>query len=280
MRKGLPISLLLAFAVLVCWKADLNADKPQASEDRTFIDRLQHAQVVDLTYPFDKQTIYWPTEPGFQLQKGPAGMTPKGYYYAANRFASAEHGGTHLDAPSHFQKDRRTVDQVPLTQLMGEAVVVDVSAQCAVDRDHEISISDLRRWEEQHHRQFKDVIVLLRTGFGRHWPNRKNYLGTDESGPDAVAKLHFPGLAPDAAQWLVERRAIKAVGIDTASIDHGQSTRFGSHIKLFENNVPVFENVANVAELPEEGFCVVALPMKIAAGTGAPLRIVALLSKD
>ncbi|MGH7136531.1 MAG: cyclase family protein [Pirellulales bacterium] len=238
---------------------------------------LKESKAVDLTHAFDEQTIYWPTEPGFQLQKGPASTTAKGYFYAANRFASAEHGGTHIDAPYHFNKDGRTVDKVPLEQLIGEAVMIDVSAACADNRDYEIGVADLRSWEETHHRQLADVIVLLRTGFGRHWPNRKKYLGTEESGAAAVAQLHFPGLAPDAAQWLVEHRLIKAIGIDTASIDHGQSTRFESHIKLFAHNLPVFENLANLEALPAVGFTIIALPMKIAGGTGAPLRIVALV---
>lgn len=257
-----------------------DGDKPPAPVDhKKQVGRLQGSTLVDLTHPFDEQTIFWPTERGFQLQKGPAGITPKGYFYAANRFASAEHGGTHIDAPIHFYKDRRTVDQIPLTQLMGEAVVIDVQDRCAEDSDYEIGISDLRRWEEKHHRQLADVTVLIRTGFGRRWPNRKEYLGTDQSGPEALAKLHFPGLAPEAAQWLVAHRLVKAIGIDTASIDPGQSRDFGSHIKLCEHNVPAFENLANLEDLPEEGFTVIALPMKIAGGTGAPLRIVAIVPK-
>jgi kynurenine formamidase len=235
------------------------------------------AELIDLTHPFDEQTIFWPTERGFQLEKGPAGMTSKGYYYAANRFRSAEHGGTHLDAPIHFHKDRRTVDQIPLKQLIAKGVVIDVSAQCVVDPDYEIGIADFRRWEEKQRRQLSGEIVLLRTGFGSRWPNRKGYLGTEETGPEAVAKLHFPGLAPEAARWLTQHRSIKAVGIDTASIDHGQSKKFGSHVTLFEHNVPAFENVANLDRLPDDGsgFTVIALPMKIGGGTGAPLRIVA-----
>ena len=240
---------------------------------------LDDAELVDLTHPFDEQTIFWPTERGFRLEKGPAGMTSKGYYYAANRFASAEHGGTHVDAPIHFSKDGRTVDQIPLKQLIGKAAVIDVSDRCADDPDYEIGIADLRRWEDKYRRQLAGEIVLLRTGFGSRWPNHKEYLGTDETGPEAIAKLHFPGLAPEAAQWLTERRSIKAVGIDTASIDRGQSKQFGSHIRLFERNVPAFENLADLDRLPEEGFTIVALPMKIAGGTGAPLRIVAVLPR-
>jgi kynurenine formamidase len=254
-----------------------DGDRLKATPTNNPLAWLQDAKLVDLTHPFDEQTIYWPTESGFKLQKGPAGKTPKGYFYAANRFAAAEHGGTHIDAPFHFNQDGRTVDELPLKQLIGAAVVVDVSARCADNPDYEVGVADLRRWEKEHRRQLADVILLLRTGFGRRWPNRKEYLGTEETGPDALAKLHFPGLAPEAARWLVEQRLIKAIGIDTASIDHGQSTHFGSHVKLFEHNVPVFENLAGLEELPDEDFSIVALPMKIAGGTGAPLRIVALL---
>jgi kynurenine formamidase len=233
--------------------------------------------IIDLTYAFDEATIFWPTEAGFQLERGAAGITEKGYYYAANRFSTAEHGGTHIDAPIHFFADRQTVDEVPLERLIGPGVVVDVSAQCASDPDYQIGVGDLRAWEERHGRQLVDVIVLLRTGHGRFWPQRLPYLGTAARGAEAVSQLHFPGLAPEAARWLAEQRRPLAVGIDTASIDFGQSTLFESHRMLFEHNIPAFENVAALEQLPEIDFTVIALPMKIRGGSGGPLRIVAVL---
>lgn len=237
--------------------------------------RLTAGRVIDLTHPFDSQTIYWPTESGFHLERGPFGITEKGYFYAANRFSAAEHGGTHIDAPIHFFADRDTVDQIPLRRLIGPGVVIDVREACQKDPDYQISVGDLRRWEEQHQRTLVDVIVLLNTGYSRHWPDREKYLGTKELGPEAVSQLHFPGLHPDAARWLVEHRAILAIGIDTASIDFGQSTLFGSHVTLFEHQVPAFENVAHLDQLPEQ-FDVIALPMKIGGGSGGPLRIIAI----
>ena len=116
--------------------------------------------------------------------------------------------------------------------------------------------------------------MLFRTGFASRWPDAKSYLGTDEKGPDAVAKLHFPGLHPDAARWLVSGRSIRAVGIDTASIDYGQSTLFESHRILFAKDIPAFENVTGLDQLPAIGAYVIALPMKIKGGSGGPLRIV------
>jgi kynurenine formamidase len=229
----------------------------------------------DLTHPFDAGTIYWPTEKGFLFEAGTNGPTAKGYYYAANRFTAAEHGGTHLDAPRHFSATGDTADAIPLEKLVGEGVVIDVTAQCAADPAYEITADDLVAWETAHRRPLVDVIVLLRTGWSARWGNRKAYLGTEATGTDGVAQLRFPGLSPLAARWLADHRRVRGIGIDTASIDYGPSTHFGSHVALCGRQIPIFENVADLAELPEEGAFVVALPMKIAGGSGGPLRIVA-----
>ena len=233
---------------------------------------------VDLTHSFDEQTIYWPTEKGFELERGPAGVTEKGYYYAANRFCSAEHGGTHIDAPIHFFESRNTLDAIPLRQLIGRGALIDVSLKCAKDSNYQVVVDDLIQWERKNNARLDDVIVLLRTGFGTFWPSPAKYLGTEERGPQAVAKLHFPGLHPEAAKWLAQNRTVRAVGIDTASIDFGQSTHFQSHVALFEKNIPALENVANLDQLPEAGFVVLALPMKIRGGSGGPVRIVGVLN--
>ena len=234
-------------------------------------------RIVDLTYPFDSDSVYWPTAETFKLETDFEGVTDKGYFYSAYRFSAAEHGGTHLDAPVHFAKGRNSVDQIPLEQLTGPGLVVDVTAQCTKDPDYLISTADIQNWERRNGRIAAGSIVLLRTGFGRYYPDRKKYLGTDERGAAAVAKLHFPGLDPAAARWLTTNRSIKAIGLDTASIDRGQSTLFESHRALFEKNVPAFENVANLDQLPVKGFTVIALPMKIKGGSGGPLRIIAML---
>lgn len=275
----------LSFVSLALFAATADAQPPEgqkrvdakANEASAVGLGITSGRLVDLTHAFNSKTIYWPTESGFNLIRGSAGVTEKGYYYAANRFAAAEHGGTHLDAPIHFFENRNTVDQIPLERLIGEAVVVDISKACDENSDYQVDVADLRRWETDHKRQLVEVIVLLRTGFGQHWDNRLRYLGTEKTGPEAVADLHFPGLAPSAARWLVDHRAVKAVGIDTPSVDYGQSTQFESHVTLFERNVPAFENVASLDKLPSEGSTVIALPMKIGGGSGAPLRIIAIL---
>jgi kynurenine formamidase len=232
-------------------------------------------RIVDLTYAFDANTVYWPTAEQFKLETDFEGMTDKGYFYSAYRYSAAEHGGTHLDSPVHFAKGHYTVDELPLQQLIGAAIVIDVSAQAATNPDYLVSVADFENWEKRNGRIPAGTIVLLRTGFGKFYPDRKKYLGTEERGAEAVAKLHFPGLDPAAARWITTNRSIKAIGLDTASIDYGQSTLFESHRTLFEKNIPAFENVANLDQLPVKGFTVIALPMKIKGGSGGPLRIIA-----
>ena len=247
--------------------------------DKTGAPDLQAGKLVDLSHPFDADTVYWPTAEGFRLEKDFEGVTDKGYFYAANKFSTAEHGGTHIDAPVHFAKGRHTVDEIPLEQLGGEGVVVDVVKQSEASRDYQVTAEDFQRWEKQNGRIPAGAIVILRTGYARYWPDRKRYMGTDERGAGAVPKLHFPGLHPEAARWLTVNRSVKAVGLDTPSIDYGQSTLFESHRVLFEKNVPAFENLNNLDQLPAKNFTVVALPMKIRGGSGGPLRAIAILNE-
>jgi kynurenine formamidase len=234
---------------------------------------------IDLTHDFSAETIYWPTAKTFSLEVVAAQRTPAGYYYAANNFSAAEHGGTHLDAPVHFAEGKWTTDQIPLDRLVGQGVVVDVQLQADRNPDYRIDSAALAAWERDHGTIPSGAILLFRTGWGRRWPNRVAYLGTERTGSRGVSELHFPGIDSAAARWLVGNRQVRAVGIDTPSIDYGQSSTFPSHQILFAENIPAFENVANLDQLPETGSFIVALPMKIRGGSGGPLRIVAVVPR-
>lgn len=234
---------------------------------------------IDLTHELSADAVFWPTAAPFSMTTDFEGLTDKGFYYSAYSFTTAEHGGTHIDAPVHFARGANHVDEIPLEQLIGDAVVVDVSRAVQADRDHRITVADIGNWEAQHGAIPDDSIVLFRTGFGQYWPDLEKYLGTTLRGEAGVAALSFPGLDAQAAEWLLEHRRIKAVGIDTASIDHGKSTHFETHVALMSHNVPAFENVANLDRLPATGAYVVALPVKIRGGSGGPLRIVAQIDR-
>ncbi len=259
-----------AIAALVVAAAACSAAPPSVA-------RWPAGTLVDLSHDYGEQTVYWPTAEPFRLEKVADGMTAQGYYYAANNFATSEHGGTHIDAPVHFAKGHASVDQIPLDRLVGAAVVIDVTAACASQPDYRVTKDDFAAWERANGEIPGGAIVLIRTGFAKFWPDAARYLGTAERGEAAVARLHFPGLHPDAATWLAGSRRIKAIGLDTASIDYGQSTQYESHQILYGHDIPAFENLTALDRLPPTGAFVVALPMKIKGGSGAPLRALAIV---
>ena len=252
---------------------------PPASYDAASVFDGTGGRWVDLTHSFSESTIYWPTDTaGFQLEQLSYGVVEGGWFYASNAFSSVEHGGTHLDAPLHFAEGRLAVDQVPLSGLIGPAAVVDVSDRATPD--YLLTIEDLTAWESEHGPLPEGGILLVRTGWASRWGDRTAYLGTDLVGAEAVPELHFPGIGPEAASWLVDNRGIVAVGIDTPSIDYGQSADFRTHVILYAENISGFENVAHLDVLPASGSYVVALPMKIEGGSGGPLRIVAFVPRE
>src|SRR6185437_8339892 len=124
---------------------------------------LTTGHIVDLTYAFDSNSVYWPTAEQFKLETDFEGVTDKGYFYSAYRYSAAEHGGTHLDAPVHFAKGHNPVDQIPLDQLIGNGIVIDVTSQCAANRDYLVSVADFQNWERRNGRIAPGTIVFLRT---------------------------------------------------------------------------------------------------------------------
>ena len=229
---------------------------------------------IDLTHAFNEQSVYWPTAETFKKTEVFHGHTDGGWFYAAYNFSAAEHGGTHMDAPIHFAEGANTADAVPVDQLIGAGFVIDVTGRAAENVDYLVTAADIEAFEAEHGKIPAGAIVLINTGRAALYPDREAYMGTAERGADAVPKLHFPGLALDGAALLVAR-GIGAVGIDTPSIDYGQSTDFAAHVELMTNNIPAFENVADMSALPPTGSTIIALPMKIEGGSGGPLRIVA-----
>jgi kynurenine formamidase len=251
-------------------------DKPSGTvEPSRSLPQFDESKVVDLTYNFDDQAIYWPTAKAFQWEKEAWGKSAGGYWYTAARYSASEHGGTHLDAPIHFGEGRSAADEIPLSRLIAPAVVIDISPASARDADYRLTVGDIASWEKQNGQIPDNSIVLIRTGWGKFWPDRKKYLGTDA--PGDTANLHFPGISREAAELLAKQRKIDGIGIDTASIDHGPSKDFIAHQVLNGANIYALENVANLDRLPAKGATLIALPLKIKGGTGGPVRIIAIL---
>jgi kynurenine formamidase len=239
---------------------------------------LSRYRVIDLTHPQGRQTLYWPNSPSaFKLDTLAFGMTPGGFFYSSFAFSTPEHGGTHIDAPIHFAEGGNTTDRIPLSQLIASVVVIDVTLQAGADRDYRATADDVLQFEARYGRIASGTIVLLRTGWDKRWSDRLRYFGDDMAG--RTTHLHFPGFSAEAARLLVEQRRVAALGIDAASIDYGPSQDFIVHRIAMRANVPAFENLMNLDQLPARGATLIALPMKIEGGSGGPLRAVALVPR-
>ena len=148
-------------------------------------------------------------------------MTPQGYYYASNNFFTAEHGGTHLDAPIHFSQGAQTVEQIPVERFLGRAVIVDVTAQADKDRDYRVTTEDLQRAESEQGAIPSDAILLIRTGFLDDGPTRPHILGRPSAAPMQFATCTSPvciRMRPDgwlridpSRPWELTRRASTTV---------------------------------------------------------------------
>ena len=260
----LPVACLL----LLCGAAPVPPGAQQID--------LASARVVDLTHAFDKDTIYWPTSPsGFELKPLHQGLTGRGFYYSAYAFCAPEHGGTHLDAPVHFAEGAWTNAEIPVDRFIRAAVVIDISEKAAKDPDYALSVADVTAFEAKHGKIAAGTAVLLRTGWSKRWPDKRLYLGDDT--PGDASNLHFPSYGLEAAKFLIRERRVSMIGVDTASIDPGTSQDFPVHRLAAASNVVGIENLANLDALPAVGATVIALPMKIAGGSGGPTRVVALV---
>src|SRR5919106_3219853 len=185
------------------------------------VNAIDEKKLVDMTYSFANDTLHWPTAKPFQLDTVNEGRTPQGYWYSSYNYSASEHVGTHLDAPFHFAEGRLTTEKIPLAQTIGPGVIIDVRSKAAADRDYLLQVADVKNWERSYGRIPKAGIVLMYTGWGKYWGDRKLYFGTDQ--PGDVINLHFPGFSKEAAEFLIKQRNVKAVGLDTPSIDHGPS---------------------------------------------------------
>jgi kynurenine formamidase len=187
----------------------------------------------------------------------------------------SEHGGTHIDAPIHFAEGRLAVDEIPLQKLIAPAIVIDVRTLVEENRDYRLAPRDIEMWEARNGIIPQGAVVLMLTGWGRGWPDKFRYLGSPT--PSDAKTLHFPGFSKEAAEFLVKERRVDGIGLDAPSIDYGPSQDFIVHQIINGANLYGLENIANLDKLPPKGAILVALPIKIKGGTGAPVRIIGIL---
>jgi len=227
--------------------------------------------IIDLTYPLNKSNAYWPG-PFYTPFTYNTVATLKDNGVFSGAYSTPEHLGTHIDAPNHFEDNQPSVDKLNLETLIGPAIVIDISGQVENDADYELTVADISHWEEANGRIPGRSIILLNTGWWRRWDDYDKYKNADDTN-----KLHFPGYSPEAAAFLVEKREINGIGIDTLSADYGISTDFAVHHIINGAGKYILENLANLDKLPPSGITLIVAPIKIEGGSGGQARIWAIL---
>jgi kynurenine formamidase len=246
------------------------SDKPAPSAT---LDELcaGHLKIVDLTWPLNSQGAFWPGD-NYQPFELRTIATIERNGVLSKAFSMAEHQGTHIDAPNHFAVGRPSVDAIPPADLFAQGVVIDVSHSAAEDGDYRLSLEDIQAWEHRHGQIPRQAVVLLSTGRGQYFMDPPRYRGADDKG-----RMHFPGFSAAAVQFLLDKREIRGIGIDTLSNDYGLSRDFAVHHLVANAGRYGLENLANLDKLPARGFYLFAAPIKIENGSGGPTRVLAII---
>lgn len=286
-RSLFPRPLPLAFATLLIGglllSASLTADDITKAPSRNASSPTEislkdlssgKVRIVDLTYTLNSESHYWPGDGYIPFQIETIATLKKDGVYS-RKLSFPEHIGTHLDAPNHFEEGKPDVSEIPVEDFIAPGVVVDITLQAEVNPDKTLSVEDLKEWEKENGPIPSGAIVLLRTGWGAFWDSKVRYQNRDARGD-----LHFPSFSAEAARWLIQERQIKGLGVDTLSIDPGNSKTFEVHHLVNQAGRYGLENVAKLDKLPHRGFTLIVAPIKVQGGTGGPARIFALLPAE
>ena len=216
--------------------------------------------VVDLTHSWNGKADRGPAQPAALVKKTSLlGVT------------ASTSPNTNIDAPAQLARGMWTVGQIPPERLIAPLAVLDVTSQVRRNPDYEVSVEDIAQWEQIHGDIPAGAVVLARTGWSLRWNSSAQYRNADKRGV-----MHFPGFSEDAAKFLVEGRAVLALGIDTLSVDPGASKTMAVHEYTLAHSVYHLENVTNLDRVPDAGAVVVVAPMKLEGEVDGPVRILAL----
>ena len=244
---------------------------PHRPRQDTFLANIPSGKtrVLDLSYAISDKLVPWPGDARWFEAQVNATVEKNGYF--TRSFWMLEHCGTHLDAPIHFPPGKTPVDQIPVKQLFGPAVLLEARAAAAKDADYHLPPERVEDWEKAHGRIPEGAIVLLRTGWSSRWPDAQRYRNQDARG-----RMHFPGFSADAVKLLIDRK-VSGLGCDTLSVDYGASEDFAVHHLALGAGLYHLENLADLSEVPETGAFLIVAPIKLEGGSGGPVRVFALL---
>jgi kynurenine formamidase len=241
---------------------------PLGAAQAATVRRTTFSQVADLTHVLGPGFPAWPGSAPFTITQA-VSYEKDGYYGSVLSYW--EHIGTHMDAPKHFSPEGLYVDQLAVENLVVPAAVVNISEKARANPDAEVTPDDILAYERRYGRLPDNAAVLMVSGWGARAGSAEQFRNADSGGT-----MHFPGFGKDAIEFLLTERRIAGIGVDTMSLDPGNSTTFAVHYTLLATNRWGLENVANLESIPPSGATIFVGAPKVAAGSGGPSRVMAM----
>ena len=265
---------VVGLAVLSALTSSLAGGEPTLLEIQKIIGKKKF---VDLTHTFAPGIPHWR---GFDDERRERiywydkGGGTKGDGFFAETFTHVGQWGTHVDPPAHFIRGLRTVDQIPLQEMILPLVVIDVHAESAKDQDYTLSLERVKKWEADHGAIPAGAFVAMRTDWSKRWPDGAAMENKDSSGVG-----HYPGWTMAALKYLYEERKITASGHETTDTDPGVAASkddYSLETYILSGNHYQIELLANLDQVPEIGALVIVTFPKPKGGSGFPARVFAI----
>ncbi|GBE94024.1 cyclase family protein [Nostoc cycadae] len=229
--------------------------------------QINYSRVIHLSHIIDRNIPLWPGDPPVEFTTV-ADIADDGYYL--RRFALGEHSATHINAPNSFDPAGAGIDEYAADSLVLSAVVIDICEVAVDNPDYALSITDILAWEEKYGVIKSGSLVLLYTGWQHKWTDRNAFFNQDAQGI-----MHFPGFSSDATQFLLDKRQIAGVGIDTHGVDPGQDHNFTTNRLVLAQQGIILENLTNLDKLPPQGTTLAIAILRLRGGSGSPVGVLA-----
>ncbi len=226
-------------------------------------------RVVDLTHPIKPGIPLWPGDPPVQFETT-ASIPAEGYFL--RRFSMGEHSGTHISTPSALFDQGPGPDNIRPEALIAPTVVIDSRDSANMDPDYVLTVDEFTEWERKHGKIAAGSIVLLLTGWGRHWDEPERFINL---GADGL--MHTPGFSSEAVTFLLEKRAAAGIGIDTHGVDAGRDLGIEASRAVLGRGALVLECLNNLDQLPATGATLVVGRLPLMGGSGSPACVLALV---
>ncbi|CAG2190393.1 unnamed protein product [Mytilus edulis] len=256
------------FVLFVCLIHDINCAKSSSCSD---------IRVVDLSHVHGPKPLTAPFFPpySFEIVNRSISQALGGNWFETNYIRTSEHSGTHIDSPSHFYRNKKRMHEIPLDKLYGPGVIIDIRRQVSGNVNYRVKVSDIQRWEATHGRIPKGAVVLFNSGWSSRYPDPFKVFNTQNTSD--VSSYEFPSYEFKAITFLAKFRSVNIVGSDTPSIGDSPPGKvdLSNFTFLFQRNIPVVLNVANLDRLPLSGSTIFVPAINIYDGSGAPARIFA-----